>query len=288
MKASLEQVELSLTWEVPYDPSHPVSNPFWLTKSSELPWKLASKHLNSSPILMKICGKTQFSIPPKREVECRIMCFPSSFKFQVGMRECRARSSFGQRAASLGMTIITKWDNNQNPSQRGTLQSAGLRQPSKKQILKSFMSDWAVHYSTRRTGFHQLTFSKLFLSHSSFHIKDVFPINPAPDSFFLWMSQLNTTSPISTQTFKRNHFAVSRRTKFPLIPANPSHEEKFKKSLTTGTRRFQQCGFGELLNQALPRRTMRQQNSTSPRVFHVFLVLTLPLWPECAHFNFVT
>lgn len=88
-------------------------------------------------------------------------------------------------------------------------------------------------YSTRRTGFYQLTFSKWFHSHSSFHIKDVFPVNPAPDLFFLWISQLSS---ISVQTFKWNDFAVSRRTKFPLIPAIPLMNRSLKKSLTTGTR----------------------------------------------------
>lgn len=122
-----------------------------------------------------------------------------------------------------------------NPSQRGILPTAALGQPSKKQILKSFISGWAAQYSTRRTGFYQLTFSKEFLFHSSFHMKDVFPINPALDLFFLWTSQLNTTSSISAQTLKWNDFAAIR-TKFPLIPDKPSHEWKFKKSLTTGTR----------------------------------------------------
>lgn len=123
-----------------------------------------------------------------------------------------------------------------SPSQRGTLQSSGLRHPSKKPILKSSISAWAVRYPTRRTGIYKLTFPKEFLSHSSCHRRDVFPVNPAPDlSLFLWIPHLNTTSSIPLQTFKWNDFAASRRTKFPLIPENPSHAQKFKKSLTTGT-----------------------------------------------------
>lgn len=94
----------STMWSQPFH-FQPVSSPFWLTKNSELPWKLAFKNLNSSPIFMKIHAKTQFSIPKKRKVKCGIMCFLSSFKFRIGMRERGARTSCGQRAASLGMAV---------------------------------------------------------------------------------------------------------------------------------------------------------------------------------------
>lgn len=116
-------------------------------------------------------------------------------------------------------------------------------------------------------------------------------MNPAQ----IWVfCELNTMSSIALQTLKWNDFALSRRTEFPLIPDNPSQAQKFKNPLKQVPSDFEQGGFGELSNQALSR-TMHQQNSTYPSVFHAFLVLSCscqdsitPLASECAHFNFVT
>lgn len=123
------------------------------------------------------------------------------------------------------------WCPPKNLSQRGTLQSAGLRHHSEKHRPESFIFDWALQYSARRNGIYKLPFWNYFFFLSSYDIKDTFCIKPATDLFFLLIPQLNTMNYIllrcEEHSFKWNDIAVSRRTKFALIQENPPNAHHF-------------------------------------------------------------
>lgn len=141
------------------------------------------------------------------------------------MRECGARSSFGQRPASLGMTMPPK-----NPSQRGILQKCRVETTQQKSNPQT------LHLSLSCSIFHQkdwllsIDLFKIIPSPFLFSHKRFIPHKPSP-RFILFVN--------SSIQHHELHFSPDPEMKWLCCKQEnkiSSHGQKFKKPLTTGTR----------------------------------------------------